>query len=341
MMGNISAYSHLYGIQPLLVQVELTEACNLACRFCYNSQKPLYNNNVYEMMSALHSQGVMQLTLTGGEPLMHPDFFGILSKATELFPNVMILSNGSLMTDDVVTKICDINPMCVSVSIHGTEQAHDDLTKTPGSYSYSIQAIKKYIELGKVPIASNFVLNAKNAKVLPQTVYAMKDIGLKFMTITRFIPVGIGCTAKDLEISYSEILEAMEFANGYMRENKYPHIEFAEAMPFCIVPEHLQHLANNCSYGYDRFYVNVKGDLMVCGLSRIPLGGNILTTPLAEIKDKSTVFADYVSHQHVPATCIECGKYELCHGGCRAAAMRDGIWRGTPDSLISRDRRLV
>lgn len=68
-------YDHLYEIQPLLVQIELTEACNLKCRFCYNSQKPKFNHKVFEMMDVLAKQGVMQLTLTGGEPLMHPNFF--------------------------------------------------------------------------------------------------------------------------------------------------------------------------------------------------------------------------------------------------------------------------
>lgn len=33
-------YDYLADMAPLLMQVELTEACNLRCKFCYNSQKP-------------------------------------------------------------------------------------------------------------------------------------------------------------------------------------------------------------------------------------------------------------------------------------------------------------
>ncbi len=325
-------YDHLYNIQPLLVQIELTEACNLKCRFCYNSQKPRYNNKVFEMMDTLAEQGIMQLTLTGGEPLMHPQFFDILKRAVELFPNVMILSNGSLMTDENVKRICDIGPMSVSISIHGDAETHDSLTGIKGSFDASIGAIKAYLRDGRVPVASNFVLNAFNKSILPNTAEYLQSIGLNFMTVTRFVPVGIGHSAHDLEIQKNDMIDVMRFAERFMRQNKM-HIEFAEAIPFCVVPADLKHLCNTCSYGYDRFYSDVEGNLMVCGLTRIPLGGNILNTPISDIKRNSEVFNCFVNQQQLPKTCINCKTVSECHGGCRASAMKDNNWRGTADSF--------
>lgn len=329
----MNKYIHLQNMAPLLVQVELTEACNLKCRFCYNSQQPKYNRNVFKMLDVLAEQGVMQVTLTGGEPLMHPDFFKILSYATKKFPNVMILSNGALMNERVVEEISDSGVMSVSVSIHGDREIHDSLTGIIGSYEKSMNAIKKYLAVGKTPIASNFVLNAYNVNVLEKTAKTFHEIGLNFMTITRFVPVGIGKSASFLEINSSDMIKAMEFADKFMKEYENPHIEFAEAIPHCAVPKHLEYLANTCSYGYDRFYVDVNGDMMVCGLSRIPLGGNILTTPISEIKKNSFAFNSFISNEHVPENCARCHIFEKCHGGCRAAAMRTGEWRKTKDSF--------
>ncbi len=328
-------YDHLYDIQPLLVQIELTEACNLKCRFCYNSQKPRFNHKVFEMMDALAKQGVMQLTLTGGEPLMHPNFFEILKRAVELFPNVMILSNGALMSDENVKRICDTGPMSVSISIHGDAETHDTLTGVKGSFDASIKAIKAYLRDKRVPVASNFVLNAFNKKVLPKTAEYLQSIGLKFMTVTRFVPVGIGQSAHDLEIEKDDMIDIMRFADRFMQHNEM-HIEFAEAIPFCVVPPELKHLCNTCSYGYDRFYSDVEGNLMVCGLTRIPLGGNILETPLSEIKKNSDVFNCFVKQEQLPLSCLKCSTLAVCHGGCRASAMKDNNWRGTPDSFCSK-----
>ena len=74
------------------------------------------------MLELLSSQGVMQINLTGGEPLAHPQFFEILEKACSLFPNVVILSNGALMTEEVLEKIHQYDVTSVNISIHGDEK---------------------------------------------------------------------------------------------------------------------------------------------------------------------------------------------------------------------------
>lgn len=325
------AYDHLMDMAPLLMQVELTEACNLRCKFCYNSQKPRYNKHVFEMMDKLAEQGVMQVNLTGGEPLAHPQFFEILEKACSLFPNVVILSNGSLMDEKALDRIHQYNVTSVNISIHGDETTHEALTQVKGSYDKSVNAIKYYLEKKKILVASNFVLNAGNFHMLRSTIKEMQEIGLEYMTITRFIPVGIGREAKDLILSGEQLTEAFQIVYEHNKAKLAPHIEFAEATPFCALPGELQSIANCCSYGYDRFYVDVTGELMVCGLSRIKLGGNILEKSINDIKRDSEVFKAFMADEHVPSKCRECSKFSLCHGGCRAAALSNGEWKNTGD----------
>ena len=329
-MDNMT-YDHLMDMAPLLMQVELTEACNLRCKFCYNSQKPRYNKRIFEMLDKLAEQGVMQVNLTGGEPLAHPQFFDILEKACSLFPNVVILSNGSLMNEDVLDRIHQYNVTSVNIFIHGDEETHESLTQVKGSYAASVNAIKYYLREKKILVASNFVLNASNFCMLKPTIRKMGEIGLKYMTITRFIPVGIGSEAKDLILSEEQLVEAFRIVYEHNKSGLAPHIELAEATPFCALPKELQSVANCCSYGYDRFYVDVTGELMVCGLSRIKLGGNILERKINEIKRDSEVFKAFVSNEHVPVKCKNCATFDLCHGGCRAAASSNGEWKKTKD----------
>ncbi len=324
-------YGYLENMAPLLMQVELTEACNLKCKFCYNSQKPRYNEHIFEMLETLASQGVMQVNLTGGEPLAHPQFFEILERACSLFPNVVILSNGSLMSEEALEKIHSYDVTSVNISIHGDEESHEELTQVKGCYQKSINAIKYYLDKKKIMVASNFVLNGSNFDMLEPTIKSMNEIGLEFMTITRFIPVGIGSTARNLILTEKQLIDAFRIVYEHNKSGMHPHIEFAEATPFCALPEELRSLANCCSYGYDRFYVDVTGELMVCGLSRIKLGGNILTSSINEIKRNSPVFNKFIKNEHVSEKCKGCGIFDLCHGGCRAAALSNGEWDGTPD----------
>lgn len=324
-------YEYLSEMAPLLMQVELTEACNLKCRFCYNSQKPRYNKRIFEMLETLAEQGVMQVNLTGGEPLAHPQFFEILEKACALFPNVVILSNGTLMNQEALERIHQYDVTSVNVSVHGDRESHEALTQVKGSYDAAINAVKYYLEKGKILVASNFVLNGANFHMLEPTIRTMGEIGLKYMTITRFIPVGIGSGARDLILSEEQLVEAFRIVYEHNASGRAPHIEFAEATPFCVLPKELQSVANCCSYGYDRFYVDVTGELMVCGLSRIRLGGNILDKKINEIKKESEVFQAFISNEHVSEQCRSCPTFELCHGGCRAAALSNGDWKGTKD----------
>ncbi|ASV76833.1 Radical SAM domain heme biosynthesis protein [Thermogutta terrifontis] len=330
--GSVPSYDHLIDLAPLLVQVELTEDCNLRCRFCYNSQRPRYCTNAIPILESLARQQVMQVTLTGGEPLLHPGFFDVLRCAVELFPNVMILSNGTLMNDVAVKRLHEFPIVSVSVSVHGIRKTHDALTGVEGSFDRTIRAIREFLERDKIPIASNFVLNAANAHELGEVVEFFQRIGLRYMTITRFLPVGVGANSKHLCPTGEQLVEAFHIVDLIRREETYPHIEIAEAIPFCALPPELQYLANTCSYGYDRFYVDVTGELMVCGLSRIKLGGNILTKSISEIKCCSPVFAAFVRNEHVPARCKTCKLFPHCHGGCRAAAKSTtGEWCGTRD----------
>lgn len=167
--------------------------------------------------------------------------------------------------------------------------------------------------------------------MLEPTIKEMGRIGLEYMTITRFIPVGIGSGAKELVLRNEQLVEAFRIVYEHNRSGQAPHIEFAEATPFCALPKELQSVANCCSYGYDRFYTDVTGELMVCGLSRIKLGGNILDKTINEIKRDSEVFQAFAANEHVSEKCRKCPTFDLCHGGCRAAALSNGGWKGTKD----------
>ncbi len=122
------------------VLLELTYSCNLSCSFCYNDLalkgRPLSTRQWLDLLSDLASMGAMQLTLTGGEPLAHPDFFQIGGEARRLGFMVRVKSNGHALDAPRAERLIrEVNPFVVELSLHGDRATtHDRQTGIPGSF---------------------------------------------------------------------------------------------------------------------------------------------------------------------------------------------------------------
>jgi MoaA/NifB/PqqE/SkfB family radical SAM enzyme len=124
--------------QPLSVHLEITYACNWRCVFCYN---PRHHDRVRlsaaewdPVLDDLRDLGTLTVTLTGGEPLTHPEFFAIASAVRARRFALRIFTNGALVTDETARRLAALDPLSVEVSLHGADPAvHDGATGRPGS----------------------------------------------------------------------------------------------------------------------------------------------------------------------------------------------------------------
>lgn len=132
---------------PLNAQFEITYRCNHLCTFCYNSPtgaRELTTPQIFEAIRKISELGVLYLTLTGGEPLCHRDFFAIAKEARRLGLALRIYSNGYLIADDrIAARIAELLPMEVEISLHGSHpKTHEALTKIAGSFEKTLQGIR-------------------------------------------------------------------------------------------------------------------------------------------------------------------------------------------------------
>lgn len=136
------------------VLVELTYRCNLDCFFCYNDLglrgEPLAREQYLRFFEDLRDLQVLNLTLSGGEPLAHPDFLALGAKARELGFVVRVKSNGHALRGEMARRVRDeIDPFLIEVSLHGaTAATHDRQTRVPGSFDRLLANLRECRELG-------------------------------------------------------------------------------------------------------------------------------------------------------------------------------------------------
>ncbi|MBV8203286.1 MAG: radical SAM protein, partial [Acidobacteria bacterium] len=136
------------------VLVELTYRCNLDCFFCYNDLglrgRPLSLAQYYEFFAGLRDLEVLNLTLSGGEPLAHPDFLALGARARALGFVVRIKSNGHALRGAMARRIREeIDPFLIEVSLHGaTAAVHDRQTREPGSFERLLANLREMRGLG-------------------------------------------------------------------------------------------------------------------------------------------------------------------------------------------------
>ena len=137
--------------RPRLRQLffELTLKCNEACFHCGSScgaARPdglparVYREILDEVKQNFDIRHLM-LCITGGEPLLRPDFFEILGYANEEGFTWGMTSNATLITPETARRLYEAGMATISVSIDGLEQTHDRLRGLAGGYRLAMEGI--------------------------------------------------------------------------------------------------------------------------------------------------------------------------------------------------------
>lgn len=122
------------------VLIELTYRCNLDCYFCYNDLglrgRPLSFEQYQQLFEDLVELGTLNLVLSGGEPLAHPQFFQLGAMASNLGFMVRVKSNGHALGSRLANRLKnEVDPFLVEVSLHGAcAETHDKQTRVKGSF---------------------------------------------------------------------------------------------------------------------------------------------------------------------------------------------------------------
>jgi pyruvate-formate lyase-activating enzyme len=170
--------------------------CNNRCTFCYQRGYrglPGYPKLVpgEELLSRMRwgiANGYDEVSLTGGEPTIRPDFLDLVRQARELgYRRVAITTNGWRLADpDFFAQAVQAGLTSLGVSIHGaTAEVHDRVVGHPGAFARAVRALHHAVRThgGARPVRVNTftVVHRGNADQLPQMAEILHALGVRLM----------------------------------------------------------------------------------------------------------------------------------------------------------------
>lgn len=131
-------------------EIEITSRCNERCVHCYipheNKNRDIEKALAFDVLDQLKEMGTLGVTLTGGELFLHKDVVDILYRSRRNDFSITILSNVTLLNDDLIKALKDVNICQIQVSVYSMKaEEHDAITQMKGSHAATVKNIEKLI----------------------------------------------------------------------------------------------------------------------------------------------------------------------------------------------------
>lgn len=327
---------------PRLIAWELTSACNLKCvhcRACAPSERPAGELSLEECRAFLDDVATMEgrpiIILTGGEPLIHPDFFPILEHAHSLGMHTVLATNGTLMDAAAAERIRALGVARASVSIDGhTAAEHDDFRMVPGSFESTMRGIRT-MQAADIGIQVNTTITRRNFADIEKIFDLAVSLGAAAVHIFLLVPTGRAENMKGDEISPSDYERVLNWFYDKKREvgdrvnlkaTCAPHFyrimrqrARAEGLPVDFATFGQDAVSRGCLAGCGFAFVSSTGIVQGCGYMPVA-AGNIREKPFSEIYRGSEFFTGLRDLSKLKGKCGKCEYRAVC-GGCRARAL--------------------
>lgn len=267
------------------VLLELTYRCNLDCFFCYNDVKkkgvPVSTERYLELLEELRELNVLNLTLSGGEPLAHPAFWTIGRRAAELAFATRVKTNGHAVDADTAKRLREeLCPFLVEVSLHGAQAAtHDLQTRVAGSFERLMLNLPAMQDAG-LTVKLNSTLTTWNIGEIAGMFRIADDLGVRLDLNMTVSPMDDGDRAP---LAIAATVEQMRAAFAFLAErNAALPLRGSDPADELPVPASLGGPPKNCGVGSSTLAIDPYGDVLPCVQWRRPVG-NIHRQTLREI----------------------------------------------------------
>ncbi|HZO99451.1 MAG TPA: radical SAM protein [Terriglobia bacterium] len=183
---------------PLFTVWNITQACNLTCKHCYQDAKhkpladELTTDEKLDLLDQMADEFVPFVAFAGGEPLIASDLWEVLAHCQKRGFHVTVATNGMFLTPEMCHRLKEAGVKYIEVSIDSLNpREHDEFRGLQGAWARSIQGIRNSVAAGiRTGMATCFT--RETVHTVDDVVKFAIDLGCKTFAHFNFIPVGRG-----------------------------------------------------------------------------------------------------------------------------------------------------
>lgn len=341
---------------PLSGTFELSPVCNFSCQMCYvrrtakevkEHERPMVSSEQWlKIAEEAREAGMLYLLLTGGEPLLWPDFWNLYEKLVRMGFLVAVNTNGSLLDQDALERFRRLPPRRINITLYGaSDGTYEKLCRVKGVFSKVDRAVMGLKEAG-IQVKLNCSLTPANADDLEEMVrYAKErklilDIASYMFPPVRRDPTLIGENKRFTpEESARYRLKAYRLQNG--KEKYQEYLNKVLEGKFSI-PEKAESCADpmdgsiRCRAGNASFWITWDGWMTPCGMMSAP-GQDLYEM---DFKTAWERLSQTCSRLKLSGICKKCTAQEFCHVCAAMACAETGAVSGRPEYLCETVRCL-
>lgn len=282
-LKNTLSIDTFFSGAPLRVYFDPTYRCNLRCRHCITSSSPdaamadeLDLPGIKQLAEELASIGVFEITITGGEPFIHPDIFEIIRCIQDSGLNLTIASNGTLITPQKAEKLSELGVQDIRISIDGHEAVNDSI-RGKGTYKRAMEGVQNLVQ-AKVPVSVRTTLTKNVNDGLEYLFMDLNKAGVDNLKAAVIKEAGNAILEKNSDLlGYRPDEETMQYLlslgekNGITVELSSDDFDFGTAMAGDRKLRKKGH--NTCGAGFETAYISPTGEMLICSsMPRASLG---------------------------------------------------------------------
>ena len=328
---------------PLYGILELLPLCNLNCDMCYVRMSKQEQEQVGRLRTIsewltiaedMAKAGTLFVLLTGGEPLLYPEFRTLYLKLLELGMIVTINTNGTLITKEWADFFAEHKPRRVNITLYGANnETYEKLCHFPNGFDKATDGIRFLIERD-VDVKVNGSLAKGNVDERMKIIEIGESLGAPVRIDTYMYPTirershAYNFQARlDPKTAAKARVDVLRREMGEELFAQYRAQTLANVHPTDDGPSMQGHM--KCRAGQSSFVVNWQGHMRSCVVLNQP------SIPLDTISfaDAWTKVVQETEQLRTAEECSRCRFRDVCNTCAAAAIAETGRADGVPTYL--------